>query len=169
MDEGFSKCYRTKRVKIIMCKYWVSTSEKIHSFSVCGRCLRKFVLYSYSQTINYALWAKYHVTKFKACSALSTAVLNSVIWFVNISQLKFTLLKIIFSLLAYFSYFEKKIKVDVCGRHAVWVSPHKLLNGGTNLYETWYLCHGTWVHLNGVCLKSIPLVSVSVCVSPYCC
>jgi hypothetical protein len=41
---------------------------------------------------------------------------------------------------------------------------HKLLNGGTNLYETWYVCYGTWAHLNGVCLKSLPSVSVSVCI-----
>jgi hypothetical protein len=39
------------------------------------------------------------------------------------------------------------------------------LNAWTNLYETWYVCHGTWAHLNGVLHKSAPSVCVSVCVS----
>jgi hypothetical protein len=46
----------------------------------------------------------------------------------------------IFSL-AYFSYL-KKIKVGLCNLHAVSVSVcppcPQLLNGWTNLYETWY-------------------------------
>jgi hypothetical protein len=34
----------------------------------------------------------------------------------------------------------------------------------TNLYETWYLYHGTWAHLNGVLHKSLP--SVCICIPP---
>jgi hypothetical protein len=45
--------------------------------------------------------------------------------------------------------------------------PYKRLNGWTNLYETWYVYHGTWAHLNGILHKSIPSVCVSLCVSPY--
>jgi hypothetical protein len=40
----------------------------------------------------------------------------------------------------------------------VCVSPLQLLNAWTNLYETWYVCHGTWTHLNGV-----PPISLCVC------
>jgi hypothetical protein len=39
------------------------------------------------------------------------------------------------------------------------------LNAVTNLYKTWYVYRGTWVHLNGVLHKSLPSVCVSVCVS----
>jgi hypothetical protein len=39
------------------------------------------------------------------------------------------------------------------------------LNAWTNLYETWYAHHGTWVHLNGVLHK--PLTSVCVLYSSY--
>jgi hypothetical protein len=39
------------------------------------------------------------------------------------------------------------------------------LNAWTNLYETWYVCHGTWAHLNGVLHKSLPSVCMSLCVS----
>jgi hypothetical protein len=45
------------------------------------------------------------------------------------------------------------------------VSPYQLLNSWTNLDETWYVCHGTYTHLNGVLHKSLPSVCVSVCVS----
>jgi hypothetical protein len=34
----------------------------------------------------------------------------------------------------------------------------------TNPYETWYVYHGTWAHLNGILQKSPPLVCVFVCV-----
>jgi hypothetical protein len=34
-----------------------------------------------------------------------------------------------------------------------------------NIYETWYVYHGTWVHLNGVIHKSLPSVRVSAYVS----
>ena len=42
----------------------------------------------------------------------------------------------------------------------VCVSPHhqQLLNARTSLYETWYLYHGTWAHLNGILHKSLLLV-----------
>jgi hypothetical protein len=43
---------------------------------------------------------------------------------------------------------------------------YHLLNALTNLYETWYVYHGTWAHLNGILHKSLPLVCVSLCVSP---
>jgi hypothetical protein len=31
---------------------------------------------------------------------------------------------------------------------------------------TWYVYHGTWAHLNSVLHKSLPSVSVAVCISP---
>jgi hypothetical protein len=37
------------------------------------------------------------------------------------------------------------------------------LNAWTNLYEIWYVYHGTWAHLNGVLHKSLP----SVCLYVY--
>jgi hypothetical protein len=40
------------------------------------------------------------------------------------------------------------------------------LNAWTNRYETRYVYHGTWAHLNGGLHKSLPSVCVSVCVSP---
>jgi hypothetical protein len=40
------------------------------------------------------------------------------------------------------------------------------LNVLINLYETLYVYHDTWAHLNGVRLKPLPSVCVSVCVSP---
>jgi hypothetical protein len=43
------------------------------------------------------------------------------------------------------------------------------LNSWTNLYETWYVYHGTWAHVNDVLHKSLPSVCVSVCVSLYRC
>jgi hypothetical protein len=42
--------------------------------------------------------------------------------------------------------------------------PHLVLNTWTNLYEIWYVFHGTSAHLNGVLHKSRPSVSVSACV-----
>jgi hypothetical protein len=65
--------------------------------------------------------------------------------------------------LAYFHYFEKK--VGLCDYHAVCVCvypPYKLLNGWTTLYETWYVYHGTWAHINGVVHKSLPSVCVPI-------
>jgi hypothetical protein len=48
----------------------------------------------------------------------------------------------------------------------VYVSPpHQLLNAWTNLYETWYVNHGTSAHLNGVLHKSLPSICVPVCIS----
>jgi hypothetical protein len=48
---------------------------------------------------------------------------------------------------------------------------HQILNAWTNtsLYETWYIYHGAWSHLKGVLYKSLLSLSVSVCISPYCC
>jgi hypothetical protein len=43
------------------------------------------------------------------------------------------------------------------------VSPHKLLNAGTNIYITWYVHHYFRDHLNGVLHKSLPSVCVSTC------
>jgi hypothetical protein len=41
--------------------------------------------------------------------------------------------------------------------------PHyQLLNAWTNLYETWYLYHGTWAYLNGVLHKSLPSVCMYI-------
>jgi hypothetical protein len=55
--------------------------------------------------------------------------------------------------LAYFPYF-------VC------VSPYQFLNAWTNLYETRYVYHGTWAHLNGVLHTSFPLVILCLYVYP---
>jgi hypothetical protein len=43
--------------------------------------------------------------------------------------------------------------------------PTQLSNAWTNLYETWYVRHDTWVHLNCVFPESLPSVCVSVYVS----
>jgi hypothetical protein len=42
-------------------------------------------------------------------------------------------------------------------------APYQRLNGWTSLYETRYVYHGTWAHLNGVLHKSL----ISVCLSVY--
>jgi hypothetical protein len=58
-----------------------------------------------------------------------------------------------------------KIKVGLCDHHAVCVPvypPYKLLNAWTNLYETWYVYHSTWVHLNGILHKSLPRLCLYV-------
>jgi hypothetical protein len=48
---------------------------------------------------------------------------------------------------------------------SVWISPDQLLNAWTKLYETRYVYHGTWAHINGVLHKCLLSVCVSVCVS----
>jgi hypothetical protein len=40
----------------------------------------------------------------------------------------------------------------------------KLLNGWINLYETWYVYHGTWAHLDGIVHKPF---HQSVCLHVY--
>jgi hypothetical protein len=54
------------------------------------------------------------------------------------------------SFLAYF------LKTDSCDLHAVCVPvnpPHQDFNACTSLYETWYICHGTWpTSLSLVCV-----------------
>jgi hypothetical protein len=40
------------------------------------------------------------------------------------------------------------------------------MNAWTSHYETRYVYHATWAHLNGVFQKSLPSVCVSVYVSP---
>jgi hypothetical protein len=42
---------------------------------------------------------------------------------------------------------------------------YQLLNSRTNLYETWYVYHGTWAYLSGALHKCLPSVCVSVNVS----
>jgi hypothetical protein len=64
--------------------------------------------------------------------------------------------------------FLKKIKGGLCDLHALSVSVYpsllsQLLNARTNLYETWYVYHGTWARLSGVLRKSFP----SVCAYVY--
>jgi hypothetical protein len=44
--------------------------------------------------------------------------------------------------------------------------PYRLLNAWINIYDTWYVHHDTWAHLNGVHHKSLPSTGVSVYVSP---
>jgi hypothetical protein len=76
--------------------------------------------------------------------------------------------KHILNFLAYFPYFEK-MKVGLWYHHAVCVSvnpPCQLLNAWTNLYETWYIYHGTWAHLNGILHKSLPSICVCMCIPP---
>jgi hypothetical protein len=43
-------------------------------------------------------------------------------------------------------------------------SPYQPLNVWTNFYETLYVYHGAWAHIDGILHKSLPLVYVSVCV-----
>jgi hypothetical protein len=64
-------------------------------------------------------------------------------------------------LLAYFPYFEITL-LSVC--LCVCVSS-PILNAWTNLYETWYVYHGTWAHLNGL-IKNNPFHH-SVCLYVY--
>jgi hypothetical protein len=40
------------------------------------------------------------------------------------------------------------------------------LNAWTNIYETWYVYHGTWAHLNDVLQEFLPSVYMSIYVSP---
>jgi hypothetical protein len=69
----------------------------------------------------------------------------------------------LYLLLASFPYFEKKNVVrlmrSLC---CLYVCD---LNDWINLYETWYIYHGTWVHLNSILHEYLPSVCVSVCVS----
>jgi hypothetical protein len=48
----------------------------------------------------------------------------------------------------------------------VCLSPYKLLNAWTNMYEIWYVYHEIWTHLNVVFHKSLRSVCVSVFVFP---
>jgi hypothetical protein len=41
--------------------------------------------------------------------------------------------------------------------------PHQFLNAWINLYETWYVYHDTWTHLDDVLHKSLPSLCVPVC------
>jgi hypothetical protein len=67
----------------------------------------------------------------------------------------------------YFPYFGK-MKVGLWKHLAVCVGipPQRLLNALTNLYETWYVYHGTWAHVNGRLRKSLSSVCVSISVFP---
>jgi hypothetical protein len=47
----------------------------------------------------------------------------------------------------------------------LWIFPCSLLDAWTGLYETWYVCHGSWAHLNCVLHRSLSSVHVSECVS----
>jgi hypothetical protein len=42
--------------------------------------------------------------------------------------------------------------------------PPQLLNAWTRLYETWYVHHGTWAHINGVIHKSLPSACLCMCI-----
>jgi hypothetical protein len=46
----------------------------------------------------------------------------------------------------------------------VCVSPLVIVVFLKQIYETWHIYHGTWAHLNGLLLKFLPSLSVSVCV-----
>jgi hypothetical protein len=85
----------------------------------------------------------------------------------SVALLRTTRSPFIFSLLSLLWKNKSRLMRSPC-----WVSvypSYQLLNGWTNLYETWYVYHGTWVHLNGVLHKSLPSVCVSICVFPYRC
>jgi hypothetical protein len=45
------------------------------------------------------------------------------------------------------------------------VSLQSTLNAWNNLYEIWYVRHGTWTHLNGILHKSFLSVCVCLCIS----
>jgi hypothetical protein len=82
--------------------------------------------------------------------------------FVSLSLLSYSLL--LSSFLAHFP------KVVLCDLRPVCVymyppPPHQDLNAWINLYETWYVYHGTWSHLNGGLHKSLPSVCMSICMS----
>jgi hypothetical protein len=60
--------------------------------------------------------------------------------------------------------FSRLPKMSLCHLHAVCVSVYpsfQRLIAWTNLYETWYVYHGTWAHLSGVLHKSLPSLCVS--------
>jgi hypothetical protein len=52
----------------------------------------------------------------------------------------------------------------VCMRN----SPYQVSNAWTSLYETWYVSHDTWAHLNDVQHKSLPSVRVCMCMAYRC-
>jgi hypothetical protein len=52
-----------------------------------------------------------------------------------------------------------------CPKIGIWDHSHQLLNALTNIYETWYVCHGTWAHLIGLLHRSLRSVCVSIRVS----
>jgi hypothetical protein len=70
-----------------------------------------------------------------------------------------------YTLSSFSAYFPK---LRLCDLHPVCLSvipPHQILNGLTDLYETWYVYHGNWANLNGVLHKCLTSVCMSVCVS----
>jgi hypothetical protein len=50
-------------------------------------------------------------------------------------------------------------KLNTCNTLCVSVSPHQLLNGSANFYETWYarVCQSTSAHLSSILNKSVCL------------
>jgi hypothetical protein len=46
----------------------------------------------------------------------------------------------------------------------VCISPLSTFDYLANLYEPWYVYHGTWAHLSGVLHKSLPSVCVCMCI-----
>jgi hypothetical protein len=70
----------------------------------------------------------------------------------------------ILSLLSLFKKNTSRLMRSPCCL-CVCVSPtYHLLNAWTNLYETWYVYHGTWVYLSGVLHKSLPSACAPVCI-----
>jgi hypothetical protein len=56
-----------------------------------------------------------------------------------------------------FSLFWKKIEVGLCDHHVVCLCiAISILNGWTNLSDTWYVYHDTWAHLKSAIHKSLP-------------
>jgi hypothetical protein len=62
------------------------------------------------------------------------------------TQANYTL-SVLFSLLSLFRKNRSRLMRKPCCL-CVYVSPNRLLNGWPNLYETWYVYHGTWAHIN---------------------
>jgi hypothetical protein len=81
----------------------------------------------------------------------------------NASLYSFHRLSVIFCLLlAYFPYLKKDQSRLMRSPWCLCVSPYEAVNTWINIYEIWYVYHGTWAHLTGVLQKALPSVWVYV-------
>jgi hypothetical protein len=67
-------------------------------------------------------------------------------------------------ILAYFLSFLRKKSRLMRSPCCLCIHHYQFFDACTNLYETWYVYHGIWAHLNSILHKSLSLVRV--CVSP---